>query len=61
MKPTPASATQRAMTSEGTSSLTPSADSTSEAPDMEETRRLPCLATLTPAPAATSAAQVETL
>ena len=44
MKPTPASATQRAITGNGTSSLTPSVESTSDAPDMEETRRLPCLA-----------------
>ena len=45
----------------GTSSLTPSAASTSEAPDSDDTERLPCLATWSPAPAATKAAQVETL
>ena len=33
----------------------------SEAPEIEDTDRLPCLATLRPAPAATSAEQVETL
>src|SRR5262245_4204760 len=49
------------MISNGPSSLTPRVASTSEAPDIEETRRLPCLATLTPAPAAIRAAQVETL
>ena len=51
----------REIVSGGTSSLTPSAVSTSEAPDSEETERLPCLAIGTPAPAATNAAQVETL
>ena len=60
-KPTPASLTQRAIVAAGTSSLTPSSESTSEAPDLEETRRLPCLAIFTPAPAATNAAQVEML
>src|SRR5262245_15514844 len=60
-KPTPASCTQRAVVANGTSILTPSAVSTSEAPASEETERLPCLAIFTPAPAATSAAQVETL
>ena len=49
------------MTIGSTSILTPRAVSTSEAPDSEETARLPCLATGTPAPAATMAAQVETL
>ena len=47
--------------SNGTSSLTPSAVSTSEAPASDDTERLPCLAIFTPAPAAISAAQVETL
>ena len=61
MKPTPASAMAREMVTGGTSSLTPSAVRTSEAPDSEETERLPCLAMGTPAPAATIAAQVETL
>ena len=61
MKPTPASAMAREMVTGGTSSLTPSAVSTSEAPDSEETERLPCFAMGTPAPAATIAAQVETL
>ena len=61
MKPTPASLISRVMSPGGTSSLTPSAASTSEAPEIEDTERLPCLAILTPAPAATSDAQVETL
>src|SRR5215510_288946 len=60
-KPTPASSTHRTTLSNGTSILTPSADSTSEAPASDDTERLPCLAILTPAPAAISAAQVETL
>ena len=41
--------------------FTPSAISTSAAPDFEDRARLPCLATLSPAPAATKAAQVEML
>ncbi len=61
MKPTPAWAMEREMMIGSTSILTPSAVSTSEAPDSDDTARLPCLATGTPAPAATSAAQVDTL
>ena len=53
MKPTPAWAMAREMTIGSTSILTPSAVSTSEAPDSDDTARLPCLATGTPAPAAT--------
>ncbi len=60
-KPTPASRTARATVSTGTSILTPRAARTSEAPESEETERLPCFATFRPAPAATKAAQVETL
>ena len=41
--------------------LTPSAPSTSAAPDFDESARLPCLATGTPAPATMNAAQVEIL
>ena len=44
-----------------TSILTPRACRTSDAPESDETERLPCLATGTPAPAATMAAAVETL
>ena len=41
--------------------LTPSAVSTSAAPERDDSARLPCLATGTPAPATMSAAQVEIL
>ena len=41
--------------------LTPSACNTSAEPEREEIERLPCLATGTPAPATTKAAQVEIL
>jgi hypothetical protein len=41
--------------------FTPAAASTSALPHCEETERLPCFATRTPAPAATNAAAVETL
>ena len=41
--------------------LTPSAVSTSAAPDFDDSARLPCLATGTPAPATMNAAQVEML
>ena len=41
--------------------LTPSAVSTSAAPELEDSARLPCLATGTPQPATTSAAAVEML
>ena len=45
----------------GRSMLTPSATRVSAAPDLDDSARLPCLAILRPAPAATSAAQVEML
>ena len=41
--------------------LTPSAASTSAAPERDDSARLPCLATGTPAPATMNAAQVEML
>ncbi len=49
------------MRSGGTSSEIPSASSTSAEPHLDEIERLPCLATCTPAPAATNAAAVEML
>ena len=61
MKPSPASAMQCEILSGGSSILTPSAASVSAAPDRELSARLPCLAILSPAPAATKAAQVEML
>ena len=41
--------------------LMPSVSTTSAEPQSEETERLPCLATLSPAPATTKAVAVETL
>ena len=61
MKPMPASATQRPTWAGVRSSLTPSEASTSAAPERDDSARLPCLATGTPAPATMKAAQVETL
>src|SRR6195952_6184275 len=61
MKPIPASATQRPICSGVMSILTPSDESTSAAPDRDDSARLPCLATGTPAPATMKEAQVETL
>src|SRR6201993_893485 len=61
MKPIPASLTQRPTCAGVRSSLTPSAASTSAAPERDDSARLPCLATGTPAPATMKAAQVETL
>src|SRR5262245_17445857 len=61
MKPMPASLMQRLTASGVSSMLTPSAPSTSAAPEREESARLPCLATGTPAPATMKAAQVEML
>ena len=52
---------QRPIRSGGRSSRTPAASSTSALPERPETERLPCFATRTPAPAATSALAVETL
>src|SRR5581483_35247 len=51
----------RVMSTGRSSILTPSALSTSAAPDFDDSARLPCLATGTPAPATISAAHVETL
>src|SRR5260221_8178901 len=52
---------QRVISSGLRSILTPSAPSTSAEPDFDDSARLPCLATGTPAPATIRAAQVETL
>jgi hypothetical protein len=60
-KAMPSSRRQRTMTSAGTPILTPSASSTSALPHLLDTLRLPCLATVTPAPATTKAAAVEML
>ncbi len=61
MKPRPQPDMQAEMISGVASRLTPSAFSTSAEPEREETERLPCLATGTPAPATTKAAAVEML
>src|SRR5664279_106853 len=61
MKPMPASPMQAPTCSALSSILTPSACSTSAAPDFDDSARLPCLATGTPAPATMNAAQVEIL
>src|SRR5262245_40814023 len=61
MNPMPAPRMQRPTPSGSRSMLTPSAASTSAAPEREESARLPCLATGTPAPATMKAAQVEML
>src|SRR5262245_1608484 len=61
MKPSPHCSIARAIASGAHSILTPSAASTSAEPEREEIERLPCLATGTPAPATTNAAQVEIL
>jgi hypothetical protein len=55
------SARQRSTTSTGASTVTPQAVRRSALPLREETLRFPCLATVTPAPATTSAAAVEML
>ena len=52
MNPIPASGMQRAISSGVRSMRTPSAPSTSAAPDRDESARLPCFATGTPHPAA---------
>ena len=41
--------------------FTPNSDSTSALPDLDETDRLPCFATVNPAPATTKAVVVEIL
>ena len=61
MNPMPASRMQRAIFSGPISMLTPRAASVSAAPDRDDSARLPCLATFSPAPAATMAAAVEML
>src|SRR5262245_56606563 len=61
MKPIPASRIHMPTCLASRSILTPSACSTSAAPDFDDSARLPCLATGTPAPATTNAAQVEML
>src|SRR4051812_46212774 len=61
MKPKPTSRMQRATAAGSRSMRTPSASSTSAEPDRPVAERLPCLATAHPAPAAISAAVVETL
>ena len=61
MKPIPASRRQVSTAAGGRPMATPSAPSTSLAPDFEEAARLPCLATGTPQAATMIAASVETL
>src|ERR1035437_6679173 len=61
MKPMPASRMQAPTCSALMSILTPSACSTSAAPDFDDSARLPCLATGTPEPVTINAAQVEML
>src|SRR3990170_7711378 len=61
MKPRPQVSMQCVIVSGPHSMLTPRAASTSAEPEREEIDRLPCLATGTPAPATTKAAQVEIL
>ena len=61
MKPKPASSMHCATASGVRSMRTPSASSRSAEPDSPVAERLPCLATAQPAPAAISAAVVETL
>ena len=61
MKPIPTSSMQAATASGPSAIWTPSASSTSAEPQAELAARLPCLAILTPAPAATKAAVVEML
>src|SRR3954447_1834200 len=61
MKPKPASSMQRATAAGEGSIRTPSASSRSAEPERPVAERLPCLATAQPAPAAISAAVVDTL
>src|SRR3954454_12728266 len=61
MKPKPTSAMQRATASGLRSIRTPKASRTSAEPESPVAERFPCLATAQPAPAAISAAVVETL
>ncbi|MFO8076351.1 MAG: hypothetical protein R6T85_09565, partial [Egibacteraceae bacterium] len=60
-KPMPTSRTHCSTTAGGASMFTPSACRTSALPKLLEAPRLPCLATGTPAPAATTAEVVDTL
>ena len=57
----PTSFTQSATRSDGRSIVTPRADKTSALPHFEDTDRLPCFATVKPAPATTNAAADEML
>lgn len=61
MKPIPVASMEAATCSGARSMLTPSASSTSALPDLLETLRLPCLATLAPAAADTNMVAVEIL
>ena len=61
MKPMRASLRHRSTTSTGASMTTPRASSTSAEPARDDSARLPCLATVAPAAAATIAARVDTL
>src|SRR5207248_8107681 len=61
MKPMPAPYTQRPTCSGLRSIFTPRDDNTSAAPARDDSARLPCLATGTPAPATMKEAQVDTL
>ena len=61
MNPIPACLMHRATPSGSNSMFTPRAAKTSAAPERDESARLPCLATGTPAPATIKAAQVEIL
>ncbi len=60
-KPMPVFATQNSTPAAGRSTFTPRASSTSAEPLFDDTDRLPCLTTGTPAPVHTSAAAVEML
>ena len=60
-KPMPTCWMHSSTISGGASMLTPRASSTSALPQLLETARLPCLATVTPAAATTKAAVVEML
>ena len=57
----PTSSTQRATLAGVRSRLMPSVSTTSAEPHSDDTERLPCLATFSPAPATTKAVAVETL
>ena len=59
-KPIRCSATWAARRSGVISMSTPRSSSTSKAPEVDDARRLPCLQTVAPAPAATKQAMVET-